>query len=106
MYKIYVGEISSDRQTDWFRKDENPYAVWSGKPIATEVCTIETLTVADQLLCDGVDIDWGSRAWRGSKKQIMVFFKTHDWDRTPLQKLKNTGDYVVVFIESVWGDSA
>ena len=53
MYKIYVGEISSDRQTDWFRKDENPYAVWSGKPIATEVCTIETLATADHLLRDG-----------------------------------------------------
>ena len=106
MYKVYVGEISPERKEDWFRKDENPYAVWAGKAIASEICTIETIAAGNQLLQDGIDVDWGCRAWRSNKQRILTFFKTHNWNGTPLAVLQEDTDYAVVFIESVWGDSA
>ena len=33
MYRLIVGKISQEREADWFRKDENPYAVWEGKSL-------------------------------------------------------------------------
>ena len=52
MYKLIVGNISSERQDDWFRKDENPYAVWEGKSIIEEICIGSTWVTADAMLRD------------------------------------------------------
>ena len=75
MYKLIVGNISSERQVDWFRKDENPYAVWEGKSIVEEICIGSTWVTADEMLRDHVDVDWGSIAWRANKAELLRFFE-------------------------------
>ena len=70
MYKLIVGNISSERQDDWFRKDENPYAVWEGKSIIEEICIGSTWVTADAMLRDHVDVDWGSIAWKANKRHF------------------------------------
>lgn len=106
MYKLIVGNISSERQTDWFRKDENPYAVWEGTSIIEEICIGSTWVTADAMLRDHVDVDWGSIAWRANKAELMRFFEDCKLNVSSLKQLEPATDYAVVFIETVWGDSA
>ena len=106
MYKIYVGEISPARKENWFHNDENPYAVWEGDAIATEICLIGTLSVARKMLREEVDIDWGSSAWKGNKQEIYAFFEACKFNTAPLKILQDNTDYAVVFLETVWGGSA
>ena len=37
MYKMIVGEIGKQRQENWNVKNDNPYAVWDGRPFAAEI---------------------------------------------------------------------
>ncbi len=106
MYKLIVGNISSERQIDWFRKDENPYAVWEGTAIAEETCIGSTWVTADEMLRDHVDVDWGSIAWRANKAELIRFFEVCELNISSLKQLEPAKDYAVVFIEAVWGDSA
>ena len=106
MYKLIVGNISSERQIDWFRKDENPYAVWEGTTIAEETCIGSTWVTADEMLRDHVDVDWGSIAWRANKAELIRFFEVCELNISSLKQLEPAKDYAVVFIEAVWGDSA
>lgn len=106
MYKLIVGNISSERQIDWFRKDENPYAVWEGTAIAEETCIGSTWVTADEILRDHVDVDWGSIAWRANKAELIRFFEVCELNISSLKQLEPAKDYAVVFIEAVWGDSA
>ena len=106
MYKLIVGNISSERQIDWFRKDENPYAVWEGTAIAEETCIGSTWVTADEMLRDHVDVDWGSIAWRANKAELIRFFEVCELNISSLKQLEPAKDYAVVFIETVWGDSA
>ena len=106
MYKLIVGNISSERQIDWFRKDENPYAVWEGSAIAEETCIGSTWVTADEMLRDHVDVDWGSIAWRANKAELIRFFEVCELNISSLKQLEPAKDYAVVFIEAVWGDSA
>ena len=106
MYKLIVGNISLERQDDWFRKDENPYAVWEGKAIAEETCIGSTWVTADEMLRDHVDVDWGSIAWRANKAELIRFFEVCELNISSLKQLEPAKDYAVVFIEAVWGDSA
>ena len=106
MYKLIVGNISSERQIDWVRKDENPYAVWEGTAIAEETCIGSTWVTADEILRDHVDVDWGSIAWRANKAELIRFFEVCELNISSLKQLEPAKDYAVVFIEAVWGDSA
>lgn len=106
MYKLIVGNISSERQIDWFQKDENPYAVWEGTAIAEETCIGSTWVTADEMLRDHVDVDWGSIAWRANKAELIRFFEVCELNISSLKQLEPAKDYAVVFIEAVWGDSA
>ena len=106
MYKLIVGNISSERQIDWFRKDETPYAVWEGTAIAEETCIGSTWVTADEMLRDHVDVDWGSIAWRANKAELIRFFEVCELNISSLKQLEPAKDYAVVFIETVWGDSA
>ena len=106
MYKIIVGTVSLQRQKDWFSKDENPYAVWEGKALLEKICTIDAWITADRILRDHVDVDWGSIAWKANKQELTRLFKLCNWDASELKHIKENTNYAVVFIETVWGDSA
>lgn len=106
MYKIYIGEISSKRQKDWFCSDDNPYAVWEGDALLEIVCNICTWITADEIFRDRVDVDWGSIAWKANKAEIIRFFKECRWSSAGLAQFSPKKNYAVVFVESVWGDSA
>ena len=100
MYKFVVGEISSARKNDWYLKDENPYAVWEGEELVTEICYVHSWCTADEYLRDHVDVDWGSIAWKGNQEEIANLFKFCRWDCAKLSVLEKNKDYAVVFIES------
>ena len=100
MYKIIVGHISPARILDWFQKDENPYAVWKGEVLVSEVCNVASWRTADGFLRDRVDVDWGSVAWKANKQELTRLFHTCRWDASGLQSLDDEKDYAVVFIES------
>lgn len=106
MYKIFVGEISPARKENWFHNDENPYAVWAGEAIVTKICSLGTLSVARNMLREEVDVDWGSSAWKGNKQEILAFFEACKFNAAPLEVLQDNTDYAVVFLETIWGDSA
>ena len=106
MYKIIVGEIAEKRRENWFCADENPYGVWDGKALVETNCYIGTWTVADGLLRDRVDVDWGSNAWKGEKAELIRFFEAAGLNGLLLDALTPEKDYAVVFLETVWGDSA
>lgn len=106
MYKLIVGNISPARREDWFRKDENPYAVWDGIPLGEEICTGGVWMTADEMLRDRVNIDWGSIAWKANKEELLPFFEVCKLNTSLLDGLSESIDYAVVFIETVWGDSA
>lgn len=106
MYKIIVGRISPNRQADWYCKDDNPYAVWEGDPLVQVACTGGVWATADELLRERVDIDWGSIAWKASPEEITRFFQVCGLNPADLKRLRENEVYAVVFIETVWGDSA
>ena len=101
MYKLIVGKISSDRKADWFRKDENPYAVWEGNSLVEQICIGSTWVTADEMLRDHVDVDWGSIAWHATKAELTRLFDVCRLDTSSLKVLQSTKDYAVVFIEEV-----
>lgn len=104
-YKLYVGEISQERTEDWFRNDNNPYAVCTGEELVKLYCSGGDWAIADQLLRDHVDVDWGSIAWRANKAEIVAFFKECKLDLATLTALEKGKDYAVVFIECAPSDS-
>lgn len=106
MYKIYIGEISQQRREDWFRKDENPYNLWDGKPLAEVICIGSTWVTADEMLRDRVYVDWGSIAWRANKNELTRLVEVCKFDTVSLEQLNPSKDYAVVFLETVFGDSA
>ena len=106
MYKVLVGNISQKRREDWFVADRNPYAVWEGKALAEEVCTGGVWAKADEWLRDRVDIDWGSVAWKANKEELTRFFAACGLEKRKLKGLDPNTQYAVVFLETVWGDSA
>ena len=103
-YKIYVGEISQERKEDWFRKDDNPYAVCAGDELVKLYCHGGQWRIADGFLRDHVDVDWGSIAWKGNKEEIKAFFENCKLDLSGLCALENGRDYAVVFIECAPSD--
>ena len=106
MYKLIVGKIAIERQADWFRNDDDPYAVWEGEALIQQICTIGTLSSADDFLRDRVDVDWGSVAWKANRQELDRFFKAKNIQFSSLHTLEPNIDYAVIFIENVWGDSA
>jgi hypothetical protein len=106
MYKLVVGHISHARKKDWNRIDENPYSVWDGKPIAAQVCTISALSSADYCLRNRIEVDWGSVAWKGRRKEILRLFEAEGLDTSPLRQLNPWKNYAVIFIEFCWADCA
>ena len=100
MYKIVVGDISASRLLDWFQKGDDPYAVWDGPILISEICTVASWCTADEFLRDHVDVDWGSVAWRANKQEMTRLFRACGWDISQLQALEDKKDYAVVFIES------
>lgn len=106
MYKIVVGEISPQRRANWFCGEDDPYGVWEGEALAEAACNAGTWRTADELLRDHTDIDWGSIAWRGNKEEITRLFHTCRLNRSGLARLTGGAEYAVVFIETVFGDSA
>lgn len=104
-YKLYVGEISPERKENWFRSDDNPYAVCTGEELVKVYCSGGDWGIADQMLRDHVDIDWGSIAWRARKEEIIAFFKECKLDPSALSSLGSGKDYAVVFIECAPSDS-
>lgn len=103
-YKIYVGEISPERKEDWFCKDDNPYRVCTGEPVIKQYCAGGDWSIADRLLRDHVDVDWGSMAWRANKDEIRAFFEECRLDCASITALKKEKDYAVVFIECAPSD--
>lgn len=106
MYKIVVGHISKARKKDWTMKEENPYSVWDGKALTAQECTISALSSADYCLRDRIDVDWGTVAWKGNRKEIFRLFEAERLDLQPLQQLKRLEDYAVIFIELCWAGCA
>ena len=106
MYRIIVGHISPKRQADWYCKDDDPYAVWEGEPLVQVVCTGGVWATADEMLRERVDVDWGSIAWKANREEVTRFFRVCGLRTADLEQLREKEVYAVVFIESVWGDSA
>lgn len=106
MYKIVVGHISKARRKNWKLQDENPYSVWDGKPLTAQVCSISALSSADYCLRSRIDVDWGSVAWKGNRREIRRLFEAKQLDCGPLDQLKLLGDYAVIFIEFSWAECA
>ena len=98
MYKMIVGEIGSMRKEKWDLKNDNPYAVWDGKPFAAENCRISALSSADYCLRNQVDVDWGSVAWKGNAREIGRLFEAERLDASGLKDLKPEKDYAVLFL--------
>ena len=106
MYKFVVGTISQQRKENWFCKNDNPYAVWEGAALVERTCCIGSWCIASEHLRDQVNVDWGSIAWRGTREEITELFAACNLQSDGLEQLQENTDYAVVFIESVWGDSA
>ena len=106
MYKMIVGEIGSTRKEKWDIQNNNPYAVWVGKPFASEVCRISALSSADFCLRNRVDVDWGSVAWKGNAKEIKRLFEAERLDDSGLENLKPGKDYAVLFLELCFAECA
>ena len=106
MYKMIVGEIGSTRKEKWDIQNNNPYAVWDGKPFASEVCRISALSSADFCLRNRVDVDWGSVAWKGNAKEIGRLFEAERLDASGLKDLKPEKDYAVLFLELCFAECA
>ena len=98
MYKMIVGEIGSMRKEKWDLKNDNPYAVWDGKPFAAETCRISALSSADYCLRNRVDVDWGSVAWKGTAKEIRRLFEAERLNPAGLKNLQPEKDYAVLFL--------
>ncbi len=106
MYKIVVGRISRERKKNWTMKKENPYSVWDGKALTAQVCRISALSSADYCLRSRIDVDWGSVAWKGNRREIRRLFEAEGLNCGPLEQLNPLGDYAVVFIEYSWAGCA
>ena len=106
MYKLYVGNLSAKRQENWFCLDDDPYSVWEGDALICQICTIGTPACAGRILRDQIEVDWGSTAWKATKAELTQLFEECKLDRTLLKVLEKDKDYAVVFLETVWGDSA
>ena len=98
MYKMIVGEIGSTRKEKWDIQNNNPYAVWDGKPYAAEKCRISALSSADYCLRNRVDVDWGSVAWKGNAKEIRRLFEAERLDDSGLKGLTPGKEYAVLFL--------
>lgn len=98
MYKMIVGEIGSMRKEKWDIINNNPYAVWDGKPYAAEKCRISALSSADYCLRNRVDVDWGSVAWKGNAKEIRRLFEAERLDDSGLKRLTPGKEYAVLFL--------
>ena len=106
MYKMIVGEIGSMRKEKWDLKNDNPYAVWDGKPFAAETCRISALSSADYCLRNRVDVDWGSVAWKGNAREIGRLFEAERLNSSGLKDLKPEKDYAVLFLELCFSECA
>ena len=106
MYKMIVGEIGSMRKEKWDLPNDNPYAVWDGKPFAAETCRISALSSADYCLRNRVDVDWGSVAWKGNAKEIGRLFEAERLNASGLEKLHPEKDYAVLFLELCMSECA
>lgn len=106
MYKLVVGQISPERKKNWSLRDHNPYSVWEGAPISAQVCTISALSSADYCLRSRIDVDWGSVAWKGNRREILRLFEAEGLDTAPLMRLRRWKEYAVIFIEFCWAGCA
>ncbi len=106
MYKIVVGQISKARKQNWGLRNENPYSVWDGKALTAQECRISALSSADFCLRNRIEVDWGSVAWKGNRREIQRLFRAEGLNCAPLEQLSLLGDYAVIFIEYSWAGCA
>ena len=106
MYKLYIGNISPQRLENWFLKDDNPYGVWEGRELVCATCCFGAMGIASGLLREQVEEDWGSTAWKANRAELTELFRQCGLETKQLAPLEPGKDYAVVFLETVWGDSA
>lgn len=100
-YSIYCGLISSSRKENWDNGDTDPYSVIEGNTYEiTCMNWMKFLSVAKACLKDQIQIDWGSFAWKGYKKDIdnLIAAMGSDILQSP-KYLSSQHEYAVVFIE-------
>ena len=85
MSSIFYGEIKEDRLNTW-KGNKNPYDILADNNRIERLGGWDFLFIADELFTDCVQVDWGSFAYKCTKRaayRIDEENKMHDfWDRT------------------------
>lgn len=99
MYKLKIGEISRERNKDWFISSVAADEVL--EPVLIEKdCTMAALPLAAKTFRDEVQLDWGTFAWKAVKSELKKFFRKKGLSEQELEAFDEYKEYGVVYIDN------
>lgn len=99
--RVIFGNISQERQEDWNKKDENPYAVVDEIYEVPEART-EILEYGKKHFSEPISIDWGSCAWKCTYDEFVAYLKHYKFKiPAEIENIDKDETYGIVFIEEV-----
>ena len=101
IYRIYYGEISDERLQNWNNGDDDPFSVLKRNiDIRYGLTWMDFIPWAGKQFSDEIKIDWGSRAWKCTGKDILQAAEENGYiDFEEIDKVVPGAVYGVVFIE-------
>ena len=104
VYNIQYGKISEIWEKEWRSedKDRSPYDVLhNGHGIVFPIGSgwLEFHYWADEHCTDRIEIDWGSRAWKCTGKELILLNEKYPGTVFEVDSIDPSETYGVVFIE-------
>lgn len=98
MSSIFYGEIKEDKLKTW-SENRNPYDILVENNRVERLGGWDFLFIAKDLFTDEVQIDWGSFAYKCTRKQLQKLVSEMKCEIPKIQELDPDKVYGIVFIE-------
>lgn len=98
MSSIFYGEIKEDKLQTW-SENRNPYDILVENNRVERLGGWDFLFIAKELFTDEVQIDWGSFAYKCTRKQLQKLISEMKCVIPKIQELDPDKVYGIVFIE-------
>ena len=98
MSSIFYGEIKEDKLKTW-SENRNPYDILVENNRVERLGGWDFLFIAKDLFTDEVQVDWGSFAYKCTRKQLQKSVSEMKCEIPKIQELDPDKVYGIVFIE-------
>ena len=100
MSSVFYGEIKEDKFQTWF-ENRDPYDILVENSRVERLGGWDFLFIAKELFKDEVQVDWGSFAYKCTRKQLQKLIGATKCVIPKIQELDPDKVYGIVFIEEL-----